>query len=142
MAAVVQRMVNTRHRSSGFLQSGWIAAIRLGERAVPAKYRRFDSSGAPPPSDMKSVDPDHGTFIPAQEGALTAVCEIQNRIGLAGGFGVLDAKRNQALWEIGAQPLQDAINNQAERTAEYVLKKESEATFRALEARGILHYSP
>lgn len=133
MAASVKRMVNRRHSSSGFLQSGWIACIIMGETFVPPKYRRGGSAG-PPPLENKRATRDLGGFTPAIEGHIVAQCAIENRVGMAGGNGILDQKRNEALWRSGEPPLMFAIAIQAERTFSYIVMEEA----KALKSSGVL----
>lgn len=136
MANAVKRMVNRRHSGSGFLQSGWIACIIGGEMsgAIPPKYRR-GGNGGPPPLENKRAIPSLGGFTPAAEGELVANCSIENHVGMAGGFGVLDQRRNEALWKSGEPALMYAIAVQAERTFEYILKEEART---GLKARGVV----
>jgi hypothetical protein len=126
MAGYVKRMVNRRHSGSGFLQSGWIACIIGGEMsgAIPSKYRR-GGGGGPPPLENKRATRDLGGFTPAVEGELVATCTIENRVGMAGGKGILDQRRNEALWKSGEPALVYAIAVQAERTYAYIIKEEA-----------------
>jgi hypothetical protein len=136
MAAYVKRMVSSRHSSSGFLQSGWIACIIEGEQYVPGKYRRGGTSG-PPPLDGKRAAPGLGGFIPAVEGE-NAQCSIENKVGMLGGNSVLMQRRNAALWEAGEPALNHAIAIQAEITLRYIVEQEARAQFGPLKAAGVL----
>jgi hypothetical protein len=133
IAGYVQRMASGRHSGTHFVQQGWIPSIRDLEAFVPQYVRR--GSGGPPRSTR--INSSHGSATPAAAGSINAVCTIENAIGMSGQYGILDARRNQALWNVGAPPLQRAIDKETLKQMEYVSRKEFEASFGNLRSSGI-----
>ena len=140
MQKSVTRMVKARHSSSGFLQVGWLACVNEAEAsgAIPTKYRRGRSVGAPTSAVKRRANPELGHFIPAVEGSPNVQCTIENRAGMAGGLGILDQKRNEALWRVGEPALNAAIAIQAAITFNYVAEQEARARFEPLRAYGVV----
>lgn len=132
MAGMVRRMVSPRHSASGFIQSGWLACIAKAERFIPAKYRRGGNSG----NRGREVSADHGGFTAAAEGA-SALCTIENDVGMSGVNSVLDSSRNEALWRVGTPALQAAIDQQAAQSFAYAAAEEAKSGFDPLSNRGV-----
>lgn len=137
MQAIISRMVKARHSSTHFLQSCWIPAIRALEPFADRSAVRGRAASAGPRSNEKFV-PDSGSAIPAVEGVLYAVAEIINAAGMKGYGDALDRKHNEALWLYGGPALQEAIDDEARNTMQYVNDHEFDRAFGPLRAKGFL----
>lgn len=119
MMGAENRLINTRHSSTGFLRLGWLAV---------KKMLRSKFYGGPPPTE--GADPDDeapdpfGTAVSATL-AHGASCTIENLVGMVPGRKGYNAPNyNRALLEKGTGPLQQAIDEVAFEKMDYVFQKE------------------
>ena len=111
MSAAINRMIRSRHSSTHFLQSGWVAAIRA---LAPHSSNRGRASLAGP--DRGNIW-DKGRAIITETNASVSVL-IENAIGLEG----INAQNfNAALWLHGADGLQAAVDAEAASMTRHIL---------------------
>lgn len=108
MRAAISRMTKSRHSSTHFLQATIGLLIRMLLPFVPAGYRGGASAGP-----GKDTNPDLGEVTPAVGGSTTATCVIENKLGMSGMYGELDARRNAAMHRIVGPILQGVIDREA-----------------------------
>lgn len=111
MAALVDVMIKSRHRSGHFLAAGWLNSFYKLKSLVPSKYR--GSSGLPP-----ATNEGLGDAIPAQPGT-RAVCVIENDVGLDN----KNPSHNRALITYGSPALQSALDGEGRKQMDYFLSK-------------------
>jgi hypothetical protein len=117
MAALVNKMIASRHSSGRFLMAGWIPVVQ-GLR--PYTAQRFLRGGA-------SASEGSGAFYGGELGRASAAKEgerctavIENDVG---GQGENAVSMNRALLQYGSGPLQAALDGEGTRMIEYGLRK-------------------
>lgn len=113
MKELVQKMVSGRHKSSKFILSGWIPAIKKLASFVK------DKTGTLSDNSFYNGD-ERGGATPAVEGDWSVSASIENRTGLE---GVNAVNANVALLKYGTTPLQQAIDEEERLMREYMEKK-------------------
>jgi hypothetical protein len=108
MRAIENRMINARHSSIKFLIAGWAAVRR---QLLGSVY-----GGAPEMSGIEGLGEKEFGRVIIHGGTAGASVTIENLIGTVGGdMGDNSANYNQALFEHGLGPLQQAIDEEAEK---------------------------
>ncbi len=122
MAALVHKLISTRHRSGSFIRSGFVPAIRTLQ---PFAQRKFMKGGANPSEGLRQYyGPDLGEGIPADEfGSLKAMCTVRNYVGTEGANA---PSANRALDMYAGPAFQAAVDQEGESNANYALRKMAE----------------
>lgn len=118
-------MVSSRHSSISFLASSAVPIIKYLEQRVAPKYRR--GSG---PTDPAAAGHIGKNGRPLGSAELTAGRDTAQLEGdfLVGMYPSLIAEQgNKAMWEYLAPILQTAINNESDKSLQYVAKEEMKA---------------
>lgn len=115
MAALIDKMVKSRHKSGKFLLAGFVPAVQEMAAFAVQKYM----PGAPRADRTGYYGGSLGSASPAREGDTVASATIMNRVGMEGRNA---ASFNKALWEIGAPVLQQAVDDEGRKQMEYALK--------------------
>lgn len=118
MAALIDKMVKTRRRSTKFLLAGWIPAIR---KLMPfTKQKYIKGSARPLDGASQYFGGDLGDATVAIKGGYWTRAVIENAVGMEGQNA---ASFNRALMTYGAPALQIAVDREGEQQAAYALKQ-------------------
>ena len=116
IAPIAERMVRSRHSSTGFLKHSWAAIITKLLKVTS------DGQGAPdvgPHSVLLS-----GDVTPAKPGYPWTVCTVSNTLGMHNGNAVLGEKYNRAAHDLLEPILQTAVNQEFWSKLKYANKQE------------------
>ena len=133
---VAIKMVKSRHSSTGFFKISWNAVGQLLIPYLPATYRGAAETWFAANSGKKNIV-GMGRLHPAQAGALSTTCTIENRMGMSGDNATLDKKRNEAMHRILGPILQTSINGQADKKMLELWKQDLLAQEKKLRALGM-----
>jgi hypothetical protein len=118
--AAVRALVASRLRSVAFLKSGWIPAIRILET-----FAKNKSGAAPLDRSARIYGQEKGRASPAVEGSVS-FATIENSAGTQ-----MDQGANQALLKFGGAGLDQAFDQEAADTIEFIGKKLQERADKA-----------
>lgn len=127
---VAERMVKTRHSSTGFLKHSWAAIIY---KLIP-----HAGGGALPDIGELGGGANFGEVKPAVEGRSLAICRCDNTLGIGNANDVLSEKYNKAAHRILEPVLQRAIDIEFKGKMEYASKQEWAKDEQELRALGML----
>ncbi len=115
--SLIHKMIAMRHKSTHFLQSGWVKAKRVLRPLAVNKFRKGEGS---PMADSKfDYGTERGFADPATEG-----WQAQTTIGnLTGLEGINADSHNKALLTYGIEPHQEALDKEARLMKDYTTKQ-------------------
>jgi hypothetical protein len=107
-----QRMVKSRHSSTGFFKISWNAVIAALIQYMPEGYRGHFMAVAGSGKDMTLEFMEIGSAESSGKDTLTPVITIQNKVGLDAQFPTINAIRNMEANRILRPILQRAIDKE------------------------------
>jgi len=114
-----ERMVRSRHSSTGFLKHSWTSIL---DQLLPHVPTRFRAGFTMPERDLHA-GLNSGTVVPAQPGSSVCRCVVSNTLGMAPATAALGFKYNAAIHTILQPILQSSIDREFQTKMEYAAKQ-------------------